>query len=229
MLLGDILLSAVASVWRYREKVEWEAAATFARLAHDLADCGAGSAVVQMARKAAKDEQRHAKLCQGLAENYDPQSVALVPELGSVIGPNNLPLDRRTLYASVALSCVTESLSVALLLRMRQLVVDEDAKATIREILVDEIDHSRLGWAHLAAEAARGDVSWLSPHIQPMLDAALLADAEHVQSKEPAATSPAAYGILPKPMAEQICHETIRKVIEPGLRRFGVNLHIKRV
>ncbi len=72
----------------------------------------------------AKDEQRHARLCQGLAEKYDPQSEALVPELGAVIGPNNLPLDRRALYASVALSCVTESLSVAPLLRMRQLVVD---------------------------------------------------------------------------------------------------------
>lgn len=223
-MLGHQLLeprapAAVARVWRFRERIELEAADQFERLAVELARVEADPAVIELAREAAYDERTHALLCRGLVERFEPGLAPLPPTLGLHLGPHRQSRRRAVLYASVAMSCVTETLSAALLLHMHRAATDEAVRATVHHILKDEIDHSRLGWAHLAAEAGRGDVSWLAPHVPAMLREAMAADLEPMAASS---EDLSAYGILPAARVHAIFDQTVAQVIAPGLARYGV-------
>ena len=206
-------------MWRYRERIELEAADQFEWLAGELAAVGASPAVVELAREAAADERQHALLCRQLVDRFEPGLAPLPPAPVQRLGPHRLARRDAVLYACVAMSCVTETLSAALLLHMRAAATDERVAATVHHILKDEIDHSRLGWAHLAAEAGRGDVGWLADHVPAMLREAMAADLEPMAAK---GQDLSAYGILPAARVHAIVRQTVTEVIAPGLARHGV-------
>jgi hypothetical protein len=212
---------AVAIAWRARERVEWEARGLFASLTADLQATGTGATLVAMARQAARDEERHARRCRDLvrrfAERFEGGPPAPLPPRRLCLGPDELSRERRALFTSVALSCVTETLSTAFLLQLRARAVDEAVRSTVREILRDEVDHARLGWAHLAGAAKRDSVAWLSPHLPAMLEYALGngAQAEDVDL--------AGYGILPRSDSLEIFRNVASDVLLPGLERFNVD------
>ncbi|MBZ0232295.1 MAG: hypothetical protein K8M05_08070, partial [Deltaproteobacteria bacterium] len=131
---------------------------------------------------------------------------------------------RRALYTSVAMGCVTETLSCALLVAMRDDADVGPTRAAVDEIVKDEIEHSRIGWAHLAAAAARGDVTWLAPHVAAMRAAALTHDVAELPTSDQAPDL-ARYGILPRSRVTAIVEATWRDVIVPGLAHHGVTAH----
>lgn len=212
---------AVARAWLVRERVEREAAALFARLAERLRGAGAAAAIVALAEQATADELDHAGRCRRIVEARDAGLAPLPPGPPLRLGPAELGARERMIYEAVAVSCVTETLSVALLGGMREGVTDPLVAETVSAILQDEIAHARIGWAVLAAEARRGSLVWLAPHVPGMIRAAL----EH---DEPAARAPAnadlsAWGVLTRPRVDAIVRETVDQVILPGLRSFGIH------
>lgn len=220
MLLGDHVLKHIAHVWRYRERVEWEAADLFESLASQLRRQGDREALAVLADEAAEDERRHAKRCRALVDRFEPGLVPLRPTLGTILGTEELTPRKRTLYTSVAISCVTETLSTSMLLAMREESRDELVCSTVREILRDEVRHSRLGWAHLATEATKGDVSWLSPYIARMLKG-----ARDTESRELDVGSDLSdYGILQASRSAAIFDETVSMVLLPGFAQFGISV-----
>lgn len=211
---------AVVALWRYREGVEHEAAALFATLAADLAAAGL-PALAARARTAAADEERHAARCRAIVAACETRDEPAAPPPAArplALGPRDPDPARRALYASVALGCVTESLSCALLLAMRAPATFPPVQAAIDEILKDEIEHSRVGWAHLATAAGTGDVSWLASHIGAMRAAAL----DHDVADLPTAPDLSAFGILPRAAVATVVDTTWRDVIVPGLARYGI-------
>ena len=224
MLLGNCVLATVARVWRHRERVEWEAADQFARLAVELEHVDADPAVIELATRAAADERTHAAMCRALVDQYGPELAPQSPSLGGQLGPRHAARDRRTLYACVAMSCVTETLSAALLLQMRDRAKLGLVRDTVHHILKDEIDHSRLGWAHLAAEAQRTDVSWLGAHIGGMLRGAMASDLEPMGQAAESVEDLSAFGILSAAIVQEVYLQTVSDVIEPGFARFGIRV-----
>ena len=220
MLLGEYLLNQVARVWRYRERVELEAADIFSRLALRLKHHRFSGNVVALAERAAEDERMHALLCRRLVDRFAPGMPTLRPALGAELGPATLTHRRRAVYAAVAVGCVTETLSTALLLEMQASAQDKLVRDTVHHILKDEVRHSRLGWAVLAAEAARTTTAWLAPYIESMIRAAKQADMDPMKVDESRDLSP--YGVLPPWKVDSIFYQTVNDVIVPGLRRFGV-------
>lgn len=221
LLLGDLLLapeaSAAGRVWCARERIEREAAAHFDWIADRL---DAYPELATMARSAAADERDHAVRCRVLVERFAPGLAPLdVPAVGA-LGPTSLSAERRLLYATVAVACVTESLSCGLLLAMRERATDADVAATIQHILRDEVQHSRLGWAHLALEAERADVSWLAPHVQPMIAAALTHEVTPMCAEGGAPS----LGVLAPADSHAVVAQVVEAVIRPGLAEFGVHL-----
>jgi hypothetical protein len=212
---------AVARAWRVRERVEQEAAQMFATLAGGLRELGLAAPVVALAEKAAADERDHAIRCRRIVDAHapglEPFAVAPPPRLG----PPSLTPRQRTIYEAVALCCVTETLSVALLGTMRDVVKDELVADTVSHILRDEIDHARIGWAVLAATGGGGGHGWLAPHIAGMVRAALRQDEAMVARGEDLS----AYGILTRPQVDDVVRQTLDHVILPGLRQLdGVAL-----
>ena len=103
-----------AEVWLIRERTEHEVAAIFARLARDLSATGAPSELVRRADVCSEDEKVHAVHCRNIVEALEPGRAPLVPNLHIVLGTPHLTVAQRALYTSVALGCITESLSAAL-------------------------------------------------------------------------------------------------------------------
>lgn len=217
---------AAAEVWRVRERTEHEAAALFRRLASDLASSGGPSTLVDLATRCASDEVRHASLCRRLVDSLAPDTPPLMAANEAPLGPSAASPVDRALYASVALGCVTESLSTALLIEMRPLAGPTLVRDVITEILEDEVRHSRLGWAHLAFEAERRDVSFLVHVVPEMLRAALDTEGAipHTELEQHERDALRAYGILPHADVARVTRAAIDDVIIPGLARFGVRV-----
>ena len=213
----------VAFTWNYRLRIELEAADQFARLARRLAEIGADDKIVGLAQKASEDENRHGTLCRKIISASRTTVRPITPQLGVALGPASLSLRAQTLYACVAISCITETLSTALLVEMQNCAEPTLIRHTVHSILEDEIQHSRIGWAHLASEANRADTSWLADHLPGMLRDAIASDAPALPAPRSDAPDLSRYGILPREKATAIMLQTVTKVILPGLRRFRIS------
>lgn len=209
---------AVARVWRMREQAEHEAAMQFAHLARELAVTGFPDALTELALRASRDETRHAALCRGVVAAHAPGLPPLEPRPLARLGPPSLSRRQRALYQAVALCCVTETLSVALLLEMRSCVRDPPVVVAVTRIARDESRHSQLGWAVLERVGRHADLSWLSPHIGSMLRASLEGEDLPVIPD----TDLGGHGILPAPRSREIAAAVAQGVIFPGLQQYGI-------
>ena len=214
----------LTAVWLVRERTEREARELFAGLAADLGALDVDPVLGQMARQAAADEGRHARRCRALVARFAAPAAppAPLPPRRLQLGPPELPIARRALYASVALSCVTETLATALLLELRRRATDATVRATLHEVLRDEVDHARLGWAHLAAVARTGTAAWLAPHVPAMLRAALGGQIAPVDGGAPDPDL-SGYGLLPHAEVFRVVRAVAAEVLFPGLERFGID------
>jgi hypothetical protein len=220
-VLSPDVRHAAAHVWRIRERTEHEAATLFDRLSCDLMEAHAPYPFVDLAMRCADDERRHAIHCRAVVDSIVPALPALAPDPTVRLGPAGMSAAQRALYTSVALGCVTESLSTALLLEMRG-----HAEGIVREaldvIVRDEVRHSRLGWAHLAWAATRSDVRWLTSAVPVMLASALEDEVPASAHDAEDRAQLAALGILAPDTIARIADETVRTTILPGLARYGV-------
>jgi ferritin-like protein len=211
-----------ACVWTYRTRAELDAAARFARLADRLSGVGAKSVVVEMVRQAACDEVRHAKLCTELTAHFGaptpPSKVAKPVE----VAPSGLVQRERVLYELVAMSCVTETLSAAILGEMMEQARDPQVHRTVHEILRDEVRHSQVGWAHLAAEHKNGFGGVIGDYLPVMLEGAIT--EELFRAGEDAGDGLTGYGALNRENRWALFIETMRQIVFPGLERFGVDI-----
>ncbi|MBI1861729.1 MAG: ferritin-like domain-containing protein [Deltaproteobacteria bacterium] len=205
----------VFTVWRRRERVEWEAAHLFEALGQTISRLrGKDDPVSSLSLRAASDERRHAALCQEILSHRSAHHTQHAPSGDGLLGPTNLSLDKRVLYTAVAMGCVTETLSTALLLQIQRRAKSPLIKRVVHEILEDEILHGRIGWAELAHARLKGSVNWLAPHLADMIATAIQEEAKPF-SKGPDLSE---WGILPRADALAIMRETVASVIEPGLR-----------
>jgi len=219
---------AVGRIWQAREQIELEAAALFDELAAQLSAIGAHQELVAMARQAADDERAHAVLCREIIDRVQPDRAPLPAPPAAPLGPAELDARQRALYSAVAISCVTETLSAALLLAMRERATPPWIRGIVYQILRDEISHSRLGWALLAAERQRAGadaLGWLAPHLDAMLADAVVSDVEPMTEAQRDAERPdySEYGILRREEVGDIVREAIEEVIVPGLREHGID------
>jgi hypothetical protein len=170
-------------------------------------------------RRAADDERRHQKLCAGLAAAYG-EPVHEAPD--ARIAPARLAPRQAVLYEVVAACCITETESMATLATLLAEDADLRVREVLHEIARDEVVHARMGWTHLAREAAAGDVSFLSSWIPVMLggtvDGALFAHAD-AELESPQLLR---HGVLPHSRKREIFVGALEEVVFPGLEKFHI-------
>lgn len=216
----------VAEAWTFRWRVEVDAALRFARLAERLAELGEPEAMVALARRAAEDERRHAGLCEALAREYGQQVFPEAPTEVLEVAPARLSPRERVLYELVAACCITETESTAVLTTL--LVPDGSPRVltVLRDILRDEVGHSRLGWAHLSrvhAEGAEGAVAFLGRYIPAMLEGGTSPSLFAPGAPEEESPELLRHGVLPHTRKRDVFVQALREVVLPGLERFGVD------
>jgi len=220
---SDIVRERVRGTWAFRTRAEIEAAARFARMAEELADVGAEPVVVQGVRDAAADEERHRDLCAVIALKWgEPDPKNHVPPRVR-IGRAELDARDRLLWEMVAVCCVSETMNAALLTRCVEITKDSEIRQTLRELLKDEVRHSRIGWAHLAAERAAKRGDFLRDVLPLILEASV--EPGFLDGTQPAPWTDSLYdyGELPLPELVSLYCDTMNQVIFRGLDRLGID------
>jgi rubrerythrin len=210
------------AAWAFRWKVEREAEVRFETLATRLDALGEPARIVDLARRAAADERRHAAHCARLAASFGAPVPEAEPPPPRPVAPARLDEEDRVTYELVAACCVSESVSVAVLTRLLAAARDPALRAVLRELAEDEVGHARLGWAHLALAAKRGRTAFLGP----LLPAMLRGTADDVfQPVEPAREDEAllAVGVLPHGVKRDLFVRALEDVVLPGLEGAGVD------
>lgn len=188
-----------------------------------MEELGLPSGLVSMATDASNDEIDHAGRCRAIIESCGESVEALLARERGLLGPQTWGLAQRALYTSVAMGCITETLSTALLLEMRKRMDSDIIEETVRAILGDEVNHSRLGWTHLAYISANSDVSFLSEFLPKMLEPVLSGERGESLEQSGGDSAMVGYGVLPKKQVDDIFEETLQEVIFPGLESNGVS------
>lgn len=226
---GEAVRALAARVWSYRLESELEAAQRFRALAPVLQKFGSSRAIIDMSGEAANDELRHASLCGELVRHFGGTVAESPPVPIRPVAPTHLAGSERVLYEIVALSCVTETLSTALLGELVAQARDSACKQAMHSILRDEVNHSRLGWAFLAEQHAAGARDCVGPYLPRLLDATL-GDGflQAVEQRDPQRDALAGLGSLQLNERQRIVRETLAEVVFPGLDRFGVDTQSAR-
>jgi hypothetical protein len=128
---------------------------------------------------------------------------------------------RHTLHV-VGQCCLNETTASAFLERCLHFATDEMARATLRELLSDEVDHARLGWAHLASPRITRE---LRQEIARRLPQMMASNLRTWRSRPDVPTAPihAAHGLLSWATVDEAVTAAIEDLIIPGLRHVGID------
>jgi hypothetical protein len=216
--------SALAGVWAYRTGAERQAVQRFERLSRELRSAGALRELIALADRAGADERRHVALCSRIALAYggapEPEGADAAPP----IGPASLPFRDRLLFELVAFCCITETLNTSLMTVSLERARVPEVRAALRAILSDEVRHARLGWAHLAAERARGNGQFLGERLPSMLAGAVQAELFSPRPTGSDASALERHGELSEATRLAIFEQTAEHVLVPGFARLGVEV-----
>jgi hypothetical protein len=155
----------LAEIWLGRAASERRVADSFRVVSAALSTLGAAAELVQLADRAIDDEMRHTELSRMVASRYAGRPLE---------APAALPLEvprharaserlRQVLYV-VGQCSLNETIASAFLEVALAHARAPTAVIALRELLSDEIDHARIGWALLASvdTVTRGEVGeWL--------------------------------------------------------------------
>jgi hypothetical protein len=218
------LRARAARVWGDRRRLELEAASRFARLASELHAHGASHVVCELAETAAADELRHAELCADLSRHFGEEPGHCAPPVARPVAPPGLEGKDALVYEIVAMACVTETLSTALLGSLVERATDSRAASAMRSILRDEVRHSQLGWAYLAEAPAPRAIDAVGLRLLRMLDATLSPELLHAAPDDPDEAALAGLGQLERHERRRVVRETLKAVVFPGLERYGADV-----
>ena len=218
--MTDEVRRLAGAAWAFRARVEREASSRFLRLAEAIPSFDPGSPVIGLLRRAAADEDRHAALCADLAAAYGGPAGGT--PVDACVAPPGFGARDAVLYEMVAACCITETESVATLATLLTAAAEPRVRSVVHEIARDEVVHGRMGWAHLAREAAVRDVSFLSPWIPAMLEGTVEAGIFSAGGPESEPDELPRHGVLPSWRKREVFVGTLEEVVFPGLDELGV-------
>jgi hypothetical protein len=221
--LSDEERHAVAMLWLGLAGEELESIRAFRWIEEAIAGIGAGPRVVALVQRAAEDEERHGEICRRVASAY--RGADLVPRLPArALLPLRTPGDPElelALYLIEA-SCLGETIGTLFIKESLDAASSPLARAALRELLTDEVEHARLGFAYLAApyvgarhrEAISG---WLPRLFQSTLD------YWKMPSPRPMPRALAAHGCLSAAQVDSLVWTALREIALPGLAYLGLD------
>jgi hypothetical protein len=204
----------VAAVWAERAESELGAGAVFAAVARGLFGEGVSHQVVWLASRAVCDEMRHSEICRHVAAVYGG-AVPERPALRDVAPP---PLGASA--HAVLICAINETIGSAFLSACLDEAEGALPRAALRELLADETDHARIGWAVLAGAPEGGEARReVARRLREMVLAAR--DAWRLRASELPEELPRGHGCLPRGDVLAVVDEAIRSLVLPGLARVG--------
>jgi hypothetical protein len=219
--LDDAQRAELAEVWLGRTASERRVADAFEVVRDALRDLGAGAEIVAIATRAVDDEYRHEELSRRVASRFAGRELEAPPRLTLVV-PEHPGADGELLRTLHVLGhcAMNETFASAFLETSLAFAKAPLARVAVQELLSDEIDHARLGWAHLGTldDARRRAVApWLLPMIRANLK--MWRDTPRPYSTDAVIHR---HGAPPADAVEKSLRGAISDLMIPGLERFGL-------
>lgn len=214
--------------WEERALLELRAGGYFAQLAAELFTVGADPEVLELVARAPHDEVRHAEICRQTAAAYGKREVAWpAPGPSAMSEHEGVPREFVPTLHVVSMCCVNETIAGAWLEACYAMATARIAKRALRGLLREEIDHGRIGWAHLASKHVtprmKKSLAKWAPHlIRATVDAWLRPDRV-----VPAGGVPE-HGIPSEEMTREIVHAAVRDLVQPGFAHVGIDVQLAR-
>jgi hypothetical protein len=219
--LSDEQRGELVAVWLGRAASERRVADAFEVIEGDLRALGAGGELVRLAARAVDDEHRHAELSRLVASRVAGRELDPPARLALVVPehPGASPRLVHTLHV-LGHCAMNETFASAFLEVSLSLARAPLARAALRELLSDEIDHARIGWA-LLAELGDAERAELAPWLPALVRANL---AMWRTSPRPYPTDPTLHlhGAPPADAVEHALTTALSDLILPGLEQFGL-------
>lgn len=214
----------LASLWRSRAENELATSRVFAQLDGDLRAFGAPANVLELSTRAVDDEVFHAELCAIASEIYGAQPQPLEPPREperpsfAVCSPHV----HGALFAALH-SAVNETIGVTYLSACLAQARSRAARCVIKEILSDEVRHSRIGWAVLASpQLGPRDRANIASFMPALLDACVSSWLVDVETDFPDELV-LGHGCIHHLGIAQAVKDALRGVILPGLEHVGID------
>lgn len=213
---------ALARHWRRRSRSEARIGLVFAQMVPLLERAGAHPAVLELLQVASDDERRHGDICLCIAEHYAGEHLEPL-ELGDTPLPR-FGADDERLEAALLLAgtcCINETLATVWLELSVAAASAPLARAAHRAHLRDEIDHARIGWAHLGSDALDHELRVALGACLPRLLAAnvplWLSPDEFLPAR-----GIAGHGVEPRASIDAAIRRAVRDIVLPGFEHVGV-------
>ena len=194
----------------------------FASLSRRMWDAGAPAALVELAARASRDEERHASRC---ADILRARQAPIPPPETRLLqyAPLELSPEQRLTYEVVAQSCVSETESMATLVTLLDAAHEEMLRNVLHELARDEVQHARIGWGYLTWARQRMDLSFLAPHLPVMVAGS--AGPDLFRPAKPGTDDRALFhsGVVPHSERQRVYLETLESVVIPGMNEHGVD------
>lgn len=211
----------MATIWLSQAATEARVATSFEHIHESLVALEADRGLVALAARAVDDEHRHAALCEDMAGRYAGRIIGPHPVLPSA-GPQHpeatSETQRRALWV-VGQCALNETFASAYLLAAWGGATSPLARAALRELLEDEVDHARVGWAFLASapDALKEEVAdWLLP-----LTVCNLREWRRLDLPDDDAL--AALGVPERGVAHEALTDALSSVLVPGFAHVGLD------
>ncbi|HEY8945939.1 MAG TPA: hypothetical protein VIM73_16840 [Polyangiaceae bacterium] len=209
----------LGSLWAHRAQAELTASAMFSGLALDCSRGNVSPVLLSLTERAVDDERYHSMLSAQMAEHYLGETIP-------AFGPSADALRFETCEADLALGlrlllqcALNETVAAAYLRECHREAISPLVRAAVRELLRDEIDHARIGWAYLGSTELgprfRDSVRRELPQLLAMVSAAWhkpLTESEY----------PVGYGVLSLERTREVADMTLETLVKPGLAGFGL-------
>jgi hypothetical protein len=130
----------------------------------------------------------------------------------------------RLLADVVATCCFSETLNVSLLAASLEAASDSGIREATRELLADEVAHSRLGWAYLSWARGQGLGARLGERLAGMLSSVTLPVLFSESPPLPDEAALLELGDLPLRGRRELFLHTLEEVILPGLQAQGISV-----
>jgi hypothetical protein len=209
--------------WRGRMVSEHVSARVFAALVPQLMAAGIDPEIQAEVAAMIGEELRHARLCAAVVQALGGEPVATIDRLDEVPRHEDAPPLEALLRNILSISCLNETVAVAIIGASRDAIVHPGLHALLTSILKDEVGHARLGWRILEAHAAQLDGGlrarlsrYLVPAFRQLRERNTLDLAHRVSDRA------MTLGVCDGRDATGLFLRTVEEVIVPGLEAHGL-------
>lgn len=229
---SEVALRIAREGWRARALHEHQSACVFSRLLPQLVEAEAPLPYKSVVLRAAMDELRHASLCFDVVRYLGGEPV-LEAELATAPLPEHpgRSARERVLRNVLFASCLSETISTALLAEERELTREPRIQRVVEQLSADETLHARFGWSLLAewAPVLTADEREGLGRYLPLAFGTIEAKMHGAMPlPPPGASLPEALvdeletlGVLQGPEGRAILDEVVLEVIVPRLASLG--------